>query len=715
MSKRFRFERGFWVFLLRNLLLYFLLFSSYLYFQESLSLPFLSAGFILAVLLAFLLERLGLRLLPACLVALTAPLVLRLIFFLVFRVQIWISPGVSTDFFFFYFDRDFFPAVFPLVLVWLFNFLALRRQSFVTLEAGLNALLLLLVFWSQGGYRMTLYPHPSLYTAALLIFLLLEIFVLMLVRRQGLNETFRWKGELRRLIPFLWVLLPLLAVLLIFLLGHFNQGAVRIGGGLMKPTLFRFDFAQFVKLQSEIELSDDLVLLFRKEGPADRILLRRFVLSGFDQKKGFYQVRKKAFEPLPTTVPDIPEELPDPGYRGRVSVSQEFFFVNFDPSSLIGMNHPVRVAPLKNWDSSSFLRIYRVLTRVSNATSAELLDLELVGLTPEQFLYYTEYGDEAAIKELAERITSGVSGHYLKVLQIRDYLKHNFFYSLKPGLAADGDQLSHFLFQSKKGYCSYFAFAMALLCRSLKIPARVAVGFYVFPEAEVLNFYEVRAYQAHAWVEVFLGPYGWVEFDPTSEDIAPGEEFSLRFGFDIENLATLIEEILENQDRLVEQTDPAPELPRRALLWGAEVLKGLALAARLWYLTLPALYLLFLGLSKGWPLLATIFSRAPHTKVKLLFHCSLVRLRGLGLQQAPEESQAEYADRLDAGHNLALKPWTESYLKAVFAEEFATTDYKQAFRARQSFNRAYRRSFSLPLRALGILNPLAAMGMGRKG
>ena len=715
MSKHFRAERGFWVFLLRNLLLYFLLFSSYLYFKELFSLLFLSAGFILAVLLAHLLERLGLRLLPACLLALAVPLTLRLIFFLVFRVQIWISPEPSTDFLFFYFDKDFFPAVFPLILVWLFNFLALRRKSFVTIEAGLNALLLLLVFWSQGGYKMTLYPHPSLYIAALLTFLLLEIFVLMLTRDRSLHELFRWKGELRRLMPFLWVLLPLLAVLLILLLGRFNQGAVRIGGGLMKPTLFRFDFSPFVQLQSEIELSDDLVLLFRKEGPADRILLRRFVLSGFDQRKGFYQVRKKDFESLPTTVPDAPEEFPDPGYRGRVSVSQEFFFVNFDPSSLIGMNYPVRVAPLKNWDTSSFLRIYRVLSRVSKAMDDELLDLELVGLTPEQFRYYTEYGDAAAIKELAEKITRGASGHYLKVLQIRDYLKHDFFYSLKPGLAADGDQLAHFLFQSKKGYCSYFAFAMALLCRSLEIPARVAVGFYVFPEAEVLNFYEVRAYQAHAWVEVFLGPYGWVEFDPTSQVIAPGEEFSLRFGFDIENLSKLIEEILENQDRLVEQADPAPELPRRALLWGAEVRKGLALAARLWYLTLPALYLLFLGLSKGWPLLATIFVRAPRTRAKLLFRCSLIRLRGLGWQQTPEESQAEYAERLDSAHKLALILWTESYLKAVFAEGFTKMDYRQAILARQSFNRAYRRSFSLPLRVLGILNPLSAMGMGRKG
>jgi transglutaminase-like putative cysteine protease len=80
---------------------------------------------------------------------------------------------------------------------------------------------------------------------------------------------------------------------------------------------------------------------------------------------------------------------------------------------------------------------------------------------------------------MAREITAGEDNYYRRVMLIRDYLKGNYFYSLKPGMSAEGNQLHHFLFNSQKGYCSYFAFAMALLCRSIGIPARVAVGFYV--------------------------------------------------------------------------------------------------------------------------------------------------------------------------------------------------------------------------------------------
>src|SRR5271169_4367709 len=99
---------------------------------------------------------------------------------------------------------------------------------------------------------------------------------------------------------------------------------------------------------------------------------------------------------------------------------------------------------------------------------------------------------------------------------------------------------------------------MALMCRSLGIPARVAVGFTVDPQAEVLNFYEVRAYQAHAWVEVYFGDLGWVEFDPTSDTPAPGEEFTNPPGVDRERMARLIAEIVTNQTGQEEQ---APKVP----------------------------------------------------------------------------------------------------------------------------------------------------------
>jgi hypothetical protein len=397
-------SRRLWLFALRNGLLYFLFVHAYLYLREDLSLTFLSGGFAAAAALAAVLERARLRLWVAALSFAGAAAAARAALFVVFRLQTLLAPGPETDFLYFSFDQNFLPALLPWTIVWLFNFLALRYRSFLRYEAAALGVLLLAVFWPQARYRVTLYPHPSFLAWALFGYLLLQLLVLILGRtgersshpllavpaaadgsaiaeggptaassRQG---RIRWRRELATLGSFAWLAVPVLLLLLLFILGRFNEGAVRLGGGLMKPTLFRFDFSQYIRLQSEIEMSDDLVLLFRKEGPAEKILLRRYILSGYDRGRGFYHAQERELDPLPVTVPDSPESYPDPAYSGRSAVVQEYYFVNFDPTSLIGMNYPVRVVPLTNWDASSFQRIYRVESRVSSAAPAELAGAE---------------------------------------------------------------------------------------------------------------------------------------------------------------------------------------------------------------------------------------------------------------------------------------------------------------------------------------------------
>jgi len=737
------------IFLVRNLLLYFLFFHAYLYFRGDLDLLFLSVGFVLAVLLALCMDRLGLRLWAAGLLFVIVVFCLRLLFFLVFRLQATLSPGPHTDFLFFAFDKSFLPGLLPWTVVWLFNLLAFRYSEFVRWEAGFDALILMAVYWPQGNYRITLYRHPSLLSYGIFVFVFLAIILMVLVRIRDRSE--KWRVTLRSAASFLWVLIPLLLIVLLFVLGRYNQGAVRLGGGLMKPTLFRFDFSQFIKLESQIEMSDDLVLLFRKQGPAERILLRRYILSGYERKRGFYHIPsgsrsrggrtprsapafgekpegripgQNEWQDLPVTVPDSPEDFPDPDYLARQEVIQEYFFVNFDPTSLIGMNYPIRVAPLTNWDASSFLRIYRVISRVSDA---RLEDLASVGstagssdsgadrsLTGQELEIYAEYGGDERIRALAEQIArpSGETHRLSQVLRVHDYLKNNYYYSLTPGLAADGDQLSHFLYTSKKGYCSYFAFAMALLCRSLGIPARVAVGFYVNPDTEVLNFYEVRAYQAHAWVEVFFDEYGWIEFDPSSEVIAPGEEDTIQFGFDFETFARLLEEILKNQHSLEEQGPETIEVEDRVRLLGEELIRGLKIVARLWYFVLPALYLFVVTLMKSLPLLRAGLAANPRAKIKQLFAATRLCLESLGLKKSGEESLLEYALRIESRYPLRLSPWVKAYLQGVFDEIFEPEDFDQAMQKRREFLASLKQYFSPLRRLLGFLNPVNLLSRG---
>jgi hypothetical protein len=66
---------------------------------------------------------------------------------------------------------------------------------------------------------------------------------------------------------------------------------------------------------------------------------------------------------------------------------------------------------------------------------------------------------------------------------------------------------------SKRGYCEHYAATMAVILRSLGVPARVVEGF--LPGERVGPTEVIRNVNAHAWVEVYFPGFEWVTFDPT--------------------------------------------------------------------------------------------------------------------------------------------------------------------------------------------------------
>jgi transglutaminase-like putative cysteine protease len=88
--------------------------------------------------------------------------------------------------------------------------------------------------------------------------------------------------------------------------------------------------------------------------------------------------------------------------------------------------------------------------------------------------------------------------------------------------------LEKFLFQTRRGYCEYFASALAVLCQSVGIPARYVTGFHGGQYNDVGGFYSVRDSDAHSWVEVWLPDSGWRLFDPTPPDATGSSHYSLQ-------------------------------------------------------------------------------------------------------------------------------------------------------------------------------------------
>lgn len=117
----------------------------------------------------------------------------------------------------------------------------------------------------------------------------------------------------------------------------------------------------------------------------------------------------------------------------------------------------------------------------------------------------------------AQRIVSAADAgtRYQQGLALQQWFRNSggFTYSLDAPDVTDRDAVQAFL-EDRRGYCVQFASTMALMARSLDIPARVAVGF--LPGSQTApGEWEVRADDAHAWPELYFEGVGWVRFEPT--------------------------------------------------------------------------------------------------------------------------------------------------------------------------------------------------------
>lgn len=128
---------------------------------------------------------------------------------------------------------------------------------------------------------------------------------------------------------------------------------------------------------------------------------------------------------------------------------------------------------------------------------------------------------DSRIPGLAAEITRGETNNYDRASAIERYLSSHYGYTLKLSQTPPADPLAEFLFVRKQGHCEYFASAMAIMLRTLRIPARVVNGFRSGQFNDLTTSYIVRASEAHTWVEVYFPDYGWSTFDPTPPDPSP--------------------------------------------------------------------------------------------------------------------------------------------------------------------------------------------------
>jgi transglutaminase-like putative cysteine protease len=152
------------------------------------------------------------------------------------------------------------------------------------------------------------------------------------------------------------------------------------------------------------------------------------------------------------------------------------------------------------------------------------------------------------VAELAEQITAGVDGNFNRAVAVERYLTTNYSYTLELPSVPPSDPIATFLFDRKRGHCEYFASSMAVLLRSLRIPARIVNGFRTGEFNDLTSQYVVRAANAHSWVEVYFPGYGWVSFDPTPGGIAETHQGWSRIALYLDAMASFWREWIVNYD-----------------------------------------------------------------------------------------------------------------------------------------------------------------------
>jgi hypothetical protein len=120
-----------------------------------------------------------------------------------------------------------------------------------------------------------------------------------------------------------------------------------------------------------------------------------------------------------------------------------------------------------------------------------------------------------AIPALARQVAGGSTDPAEIASRVESFLHRQFRYTLDLERVSELDPLQEFLFVRRAGHCEYFAASMAVMLRSLGVPARVVNGFQRGEWNPYGQYYIVRYSDAHSWVEAYLPGSGWVSFDPT--------------------------------------------------------------------------------------------------------------------------------------------------------------------------------------------------------
>ncbi len=420
--------------------------------------------------------------------------------------------------------------------------------------------------------------------------------------------------------------------------GYYGKDAIKLGG----KTFDTFEDLHWIKTdESTLDYRIyDILETICAIIPTDRDVYLNYLRNSYLDINCSGIVTTHVFNPLKSLpfIEKIPlyqsggdlffESAIRPFYKIRY---YRFFRNNEDLEKMIAERRPV--------DADTFNEALKIVT------SADPKIYTFEGYQAYQKTVYDIYGQRpllsAKTARLLEDTCKDAASDYEKLLAIEDLLS-SLQYDLEPGELPErvdtaAEFLDYLLFESQKGYCVHYATAFVLLARAQGLPARFVQGYsFSLKNGQA----DVRSYMAHAWPEVYLNGFGWLDFEPTP---------SSRSAVDTQETVSA-EKTTDDENALVQDDENRHQIGFVPML-----LTGVA--------AVSFLILIFRAINR-----IRFNQLTSQEKVRILFKQVLTLLKRMGSGLRKGETLSEYALRLKKAHYIHAAEIIPIYEELIYGK-----------------------------------------------
>ncbi len=290
--------------------------------------------------------------------------------------------------------------------------------------------------------------------------------------------------------------------------------------------------------------------------------------------------------------------------------------------------------------------------------------------------YYLQLPDSLPdrVRALAEEITKDDETAYDKAKAIEAYFSGNGYVYETKDVAMPGrndDYVDQFLFETKRGYCDNFSSSMAVMLRSIGIPARWVKGFTGGEFQEMIGDgkrrHLIKNEHAHSWVEVYFPGSGWVPFEPTKGFANPAS-FVSTFADDTDAAEQALQR--SERDEANEREESSEQTAKPAPSVFSKLKMPLLLVGLSAFLVLAVLLWIARRRIAAWRIKKRLRKKPNGASFDERYIHLLALLSIQGFSRKPEQTLREFAREVDKMLETgSMLPLTEAYEEQVYSRD----------------------------------------------